>query len=367
MSIEAMQKIELLLKEKSWSKKNEKGKRLYGFENDLLSALFSITFDGAHYQIIGTIVSKPNQKSLFFDSTMADAKSFDEKALGITQDIVEATEMIGREWNSVYGRQRVVDTVGKNTGFGVTYNVLTLETGLIRRYTNLDQVIKSDEYQLTPEYVAEEKERLELVQLREESRLRQAAAKQKSDQEIAEFTQHNDAKTAGRIKTVLMTQIMVKGVPMTRKDAVERLIKEGFHIGNTSEFGRVLINADDVFYGEKALTKIALDYATFLLAKLDDRHYSEVIIDILVKDYGWEYSKQHKTTIQKDVGGGDTEGSLNPTGSHIVFATFEGKARYLVLYSGWNEIFDLDCRDLVLYDAAKEFDAKTLAWAKSSN
>ncbi|NYT68806.1 hypothetical protein [Pusillimonas noertemannii] len=100
-------------------------------------------------------------------------------------------------------------------------------------------------------------------------------------------------------------------------------------------------------------------------APIEEPHYSVQILGMLVTAHGW--TRENELSVQKDVGGATAGGELNPGGSRIVFGVFNsGNQRYLSLESGMETVFDMDCRDKDAAEAAKEFNAKTEAWAKES-
>ena len=97
-----------------------------------------------------------------------------------------------------------------------------------------------------------------------------------------------------------------------------------------------------------------------------DNHYSDIILTNLVESFGWEFS-EGTGSVKKNVGGGATNGELNPTGVRIVTAIFDEPARrYLTLQSGFENILDIDCRDLDAKDAAGEFDSRVHDWAMNT-
>jgi hypothetical protein len=110
--------------------------------------------------------------------------------------------------------------------------------------------------------------------------------------------------------------------------------------------------------------EVARIEAEDLASKPKEPHYSEQIIDELAATFGWQ--KKSQSSAEKDIGGGATGGELNPEGSRIVHAVFDETGRYLALQVGFENIFDMDCRDKDIKAAAKEFDDKVNAWAEST-
>jgi hypothetical protein len=82
------------------------------------------------------------------------------------------------------------------------------------------------------------------------------------------------------------------------------------------------------------------------------KHYSEEILEILIEDFGWTATQ---TGIARGYTAKDKAGNFNPQGIFIMTASFCDRSRYLSLYSGFNVVFDLDCRDVKPTEAAKKF------------
>ena len=105
-----------------------------------------------------------------------------------------------------------------------------------------------------------------------------------------------------------------------------------------------------------------------LVAKLEgetvpvepELHYSEIILNDLVANYGWGYGA--RGFIKKNVGGGSIGGQLNPDGGVVVNATFNENGRYLMLQSGFDDVLSVDCRGDSA-EKAKEFDDAVTDWA----
>lgn len=84
---------------------------------------------------------------------------------------------------------------------------------------------------------------------------------------------------------------------------------------------------------------------------MQQAHYSEVILLLLVEKHDWQPASPG--SVQKEIG----------NTRKIVFATFCDRGRYLALQFGFDDPFDIDCRGINPPDAAADFDAKTLKWA----
>ena len=100
------------------------------------------------------------------------------------------------------------------------------------------------------------------------------------------------------------------------------------------------------------------------MKRFPEKHYSEQILDRLMFSYGWTNSTKG-ISVLKNVKGGSVGGQLNPTGVRTVFAKFDTDGRYLTLQSGFDDIFDTDCRGRDVIEVAKEFNDRTDAWAKT--
>ena len=180
----------------------------------------------------------------------------------------ETDPNIGREWNAVYGRQRVIGTYGKDTGFGKLYEVKTLEDGSIRRYSenSLEVTIARNEYELTDAYAAEKKEADEIRKLHTDNKEMADLKAAQVDAEIAEFTKNMTPLNAGKARSALLGQVRVSGNVTNRKDWMEDAVKAGRYIVDGQD-GRNLTTADGVFYTEKTTTKTGMDYAAYLIGK----------------------------------------------------------------------------------------------------
>jgi hypothetical protein len=82
------------------------------------------------------------------------------------------------------------------------------------------------------------------------------------------------------------------------------------------------------------------------------KHYSEEIIEILINEFGWTATQ---TGIARGYTAEDKSGTFNPQGIFIMTASFCDRSRYFSLYSGFNVVFDIDCRDAEPSKAAERF------------
>ncbi|MEI6746324.1 MAG: hypothetical protein WCL34_10205, partial [Methylococcaceae bacterium] len=94
--------------------------------------------------------------------------------------------------------------------------------------------------------------------------------------------------------------------------------------------------------------------------KIIEPHYSEIILNDLVANYGW--NKAVGSLISKNVGGAPTGGAMNPDGNLVVNAKFDEAGRYLTLQSGFDDVLDIDCRGDSA-EKAKEFNDAVTDWA----
>lgn len=179
---------------------------------------------------------------------------------------------IGREWDSTYGRQKIVDVIPGKAEFGIQpmYEVQTAETGDIRRYSadKIEETIRGDEYRLTPEYEKEQAEKAEINQLRIERDARAKAKREAEDAEIAAFaaSKRMAPPNAEKARAALTAQISANGTPISRKNLVEKLIAEGRTVGQFNG-KRTLETSDGTFFDERQITKTGIDYAEYLIAK----------------------------------------------------------------------------------------------------
>lgn len=177
---------------------------------------------------------------------------------------------IGREWNAVWGRQKIIGIFG-----GDLYEVKTIEDGVIRRYrmSEIERIITDDEYKLTPEYAKEVDEREEVNRLREERNKAAAEIAAKIDAEIAEFTRSKGMSppNAGKARQALIAQVRYNGDQIiSRKELIESLVAEGRTIEFTDGERTLTTPGSDTFMSENSTTKTGMDYAEYLISKGND-------------------------------------------------------------------------------------------------
>lgn len=88
-------------------------------------------------------------------------------------------------------------------------------------------------------------------------------------------------------------------------------------------------------------------------------HYSEKILAELMASHGWTRAA---SGVQKTLAGDAVGGMLNPDGGRIVYGAFDSRGRYLTLQAGFEDIFDIDCRDRDVKQVAAEFDQRVSDW-----
>lgn len=173
--------------------------------------------------------------------------------------------LVGREWDSPYGRQRIARVIQHPTGEMV--EVETVGSQAVRRYDakRIDETIAKDVHRTTPAYQKERAEQAEMQKMRAESQARQEAAAAKVREEVKGFT---DAKkmspmAAKKAENALLRQVRSNGNIVKTKDLVERRVAEGMRVETITIKGkakRVLAEpgGDGAFI---ELNKTALDYA----------------------------------------------------------------------------------------------------------
>jgi hypothetical protein len=102
------------------------------------------------------------------------------------------------------------------------------------------------------------------------------------------------------------------------------------------------------------LTQAAVDTET---------HYSEQILDELVRECGWSRSSLGKASVSKVFRSEpDNKGRVDECRYEGMFD--EPRCRYLSFRAGDEELFDVDARDRGISGVATEFDARACAWAR---
>lgn len=133
---------------------------------------------------------------------------------------------IGREWNSSYGREKITDLV--ETGCGNLYVVKTLVHGGERRYSvkDIEDTIRRDEYQLTPEYQVDLARRVAQAEAEDQHRAAAAQEARLVDERLTVFTTaaKYNAMRAGQAKKALGNRFRYEGKVLTLAELVNQLI-----------------------------------------------------------------------------------------------------------------------------------------------
>ncbi len=173
---------------------------------------------------------------------------------------------IGREWNSKWGRQKIVGVYE-----GDLYEVKTLENEAIRRYPikDIEETISKDEYRLTTEYAEEQAEREKTNRQREDQDARSIARDEAISAEIAKFTSSigMSPPNAERVRAALLMNVVYEDGAITRKSLIEKLVSDGRSV-EEKEGERALVSSDGNSYMlESEITKTGMDYAEYLISQ----------------------------------------------------------------------------------------------------
>lgn len=136
---------------------------------------------------------------------------------------------VGREWQSEWGTQRIVERrVFKS---GDLYAVQSLD-GLIRQYpvSRIEDIIKRNEFNIT-----EEAEQNRAQDRFKEKRYQELLAQRKVEAEKAEIEKHNldgfgenlDKMRLGKVEATLSKEVLMNGKVTTLRDAVRTLVSGG--------------------------------------------------------------------------------------------------------------------------------------------
>jgi hypothetical protein len=157
--------------------------------------------------------------------------------LSATEPQIPDVQFIGREWNSVYGPQKIT---GRH---GDLYEVATIgHEGAIRCYSvnRIEEVIKTDIHRLTPEYKAQESKREEQLELEAKFKGEAESRERLLDQDLAAFSvaMNFSAMQSGMAKKVLKKWVRYQGKILETARFVEILIAEG-RVPRASEEDRI--------------------------------------------------------------------------------------------------------------------------------
>ena len=159
-------------------------------------------------------------------------------ANNLVEPVSEIDKNIGREWNSEWGIQVVTERIKFNNGD--LYEVKS-ENGDIRRYSvdNIEDVVKKNEYSISPEGVQKRADRDLTYRKQEEIQKHNEAMKAQAEvekHEIDGFGAELSPLQLGKVKATLSNQVKISGEPSTTlKDAVRKLVANGGELGIREE------------------------------------------------------------------------------------------------------------------------------------
>lgn len=153
-----------------------------------------------------------------------------------------STSLVGTTWRSTRGERRVVgrDSTGK-------YLVQTGDS------TRFQELVDADE--------------IPGIRARDEDNVRrkESIEEEVEDDDTDGFAEQFTARERGRIRKTLFESQGFSGKISIRRDAIRRLVGEGWRVESTSKFGRVLQDpTGQSLYTERDITKTAVDYAAYL-------------------------------------------------------------------------------------------------------
>lgn len=162
---------------------------------------------------------------------------------------------IGRSWNSTEGKKTITDVTVIE---GKPRLVVSVEGSRIKTFyppEEIERTILVDENWYSHDIKSKQ------AKLEQDSLTKQAKAKK---QNLNGFITNMPAIKQRKVEEVLDTLVRYKGVPITRRELIERKVKEGWTI-EQHKTGRRFNSPDGYFQDEKMLTKTGMDYAEFLL------------------------------------------------------------------------------------------------------
>lgn len=175
--------------------------------------------------------------------------------MGPFESNVEASAAIGREWNSVRGRRKVIGTqdVGGSTRLQVSTDGEPYPE--LMPPSDLEREIARDE---------------KGVKVRADAQQRTAASrtaddKAKSEREDTDgFADRFTPMARQKAIDALNTNVTNKGRLISRKALIRELVAKGYRVDRVKNR---LLGPDGVFIDARALTKTGLDYADYLAVK----------------------------------------------------------------------------------------------------
>lgn len=208
--------------------------------NDAGEQLYERT-DGSRYRMRLDRKDRPNGYPDFggdlapVEDTAEPTKVEPDSTPGAAKD-----SNIGRTWSSPYGTQRVVSVEKGKPEFGMEdlYDVVTEGTGEVRRYPakRLEETIRQQEHELTPEYAEELRDKAETEELRRASYERQATKEAAKKATIKEYlgTLNLTAMQRGKLEATLSAVVSRRSASSgkvyqgTRLAVVQEMVKDGY-------------------------------------------------------------------------------------------------------------------------------------------
>lgn len=171
---------------------------------------------------------------------------------------------IGRTWNSRFGKQVIVGVDAG--GMEKMYRVKPEGKDEVRIYgaREIEERIKRDEYEMTPEYAKERIDQQEKSKARQVQEQTEQDRKSKDLADIAGFTQSDSPMVAGRKRDTLLRQASFNGKISSRKEFIESSVSDGYTI-KAGKAGREFTSPSGTFFDESAITSAGMDYAEYLM------------------------------------------------------------------------------------------------------
>lgn len=207
----------------------------------------------------------------------AGQSNMDQETKAVEDDTIVQDANIGRSWTSVWGKQTIKAIIS-----GDLYQVIGSD-GAERRYnvSNIDEIIKDQEYKTTQEYKDEVAERKIIEQEKADRDARLEDKNAKIDTEIKEFTDSKGMPTpnAKKASNALKFTIRHNGEVKTRKQMIEDIVNKRNGVVRETKSGRIIEMDDGSFLEQNVATKTGLDYAEFLNSKKGEASGGQSFVD----------------------------------------------------------------------------------------
>lgn len=152
-----------------------------------------------------------------------------QNSLFLEPAVTAKDKNLGREWDSPYGRQRIINLI-ETPGCNL-YEVETLIHGGVRRYSvdRIAEVIQKDQYRLTPQYQNECDQREESARKESEQLAKAKHEKRLAVEKLTVFTTslNYPALQAGQARKALGKQLRYQGVVMSLAELIVKLVDAG--------------------------------------------------------------------------------------------------------------------------------------------